>query len=141
MLKPMKWFFLLLASSLCALEIQLGNQILDVEIADRAELRAKGLSGRRSLADGTGMLFVFDRPEICSFWMKDTHIPLSIGFFDEKKKLTQWVDMPLLKKKNGEIPTYKSAKPALYALEVPIGWFQEHQIELGAIFHWIESAP
>ena len=30
-----------------------------------------------------GMLFVFPVPSSPSFWMKDTLIPLDIGFFDE----------------------------------------------------------
>jgi hypothetical protein len=53
---------------------------LQVEIARTEKERARGLMRRRSLPDGKGMLFVFERDQILSFWMKDTLIPLSIAF-------------------------------------------------------------
>ena len=47
-----------------------------VEIADTPEERAKGLSGRQSLPEDQGMLFLFNEADFYSFWMKDTLIPL-----------------------------------------------------------------
>ena len=38
----------------------------------------QGLSGRAPLAEGTGMLFVFDNPGNYGFWMKDMNFPLDI---------------------------------------------------------------
>ncbi|MDR3145262.1 MAG: DUF192 domain-containing protein, partial [Treponema sp.] len=53
---------------------------LQAELARTGEERARGLMHRKSLPDGEGMLFLFDRDQILSFWMKDTLIPLSIAF-------------------------------------------------------------
>ena len=107
-------------------QIQINGTNLTVELASSDKQRAHGLMGRTALAEGTGMLFIFERPQILSFWMKNTTIPLSIGFFDENGRLINIEDM--VPQKNDELPVYKSKKPALYAIEVPQGWFDRHQI-------------
>lgn len=113
-------------------EIQLGDKILDVEIADTVETRAKGLMFREELCEDCGMLFVYETPQVLSFWMKNTRIPLSIGFFDEKQILLQVLDMEVAKTE--PLPFYKSHKKAQYALEVNRGWFEQNGIELGEKF-------
>ncbi|HLB59291.1 MAG TPA: DUF192 domain-containing protein [Bdellovibrionota bacterium] len=106
--------------------IQIGRERLTVEIANTEESRRTGLMGRKHLPQGHGMLFVFDREDFLSFWMKDTLIPLSIAFFDREKNLIEILDMPVAK--TNLPPLFKSASPARYALEVPKGWFEEHDI-------------
>jgi uncharacterized membrane protein (UPF0127 family) len=50
-----------------------------IEIADTDSAQARGLMGRRTLRGG-GMLFVEGTPEMKSFWMKNTPLPLDIIF-------------------------------------------------------------
>src|SRR3546814_6230492 len=45
-----------------------------------AEEQAKGLMFRKELPAKGGMLFPFDPPQVASFWMKNTVIPLDIIF-------------------------------------------------------------
>src|SRR5690606_12136028 len=85
--------FLFLFLSLFSAEIEIGGKPVSVEIADTHESRAKGLMGRLELEDVHGMLFIYESSQKLCFWMKNTLIPLSIGFFDEEKKLIQIVDM------------------------------------------------
>ena len=47
-----------------------------VEIRDDTNGRNLGLSGRSSLAENEGMLFIFDTPAVYEFWMKDMNFPL-----------------------------------------------------------------
>lgn len=54
-----------------------------VETATNDTTRAKGLMFREHLGDHHGMLFVYDRPDRISFWMKNTLIPLDMVFFRE----------------------------------------------------------
>jgi len=58
-------------------QIELHGYPFTVEIAETPEERAKGLSGRKYLPNGTGMLFRMGGGP-AQFHMRDTHIPLDI---------------------------------------------------------------
>ena len=59
-----------------------GQAVFTVEIADTPQERARGLMFRESMPRGAGMLFVFDKPQSVSFWMKNTLISLDMLFID-----------------------------------------------------------
>jgi uncharacterized protein len=121
-------------------KIKIGGQTLSVEIADTTKSREKGLMGRKHLDPNAGMLFVYEKPQILAFWMKDTLIPLSIAFFDEKKKLIETIDMPVLASSTDQPPLFICSRPALYALEVKEHWFRENGIEKGMEFSFLGSS-
>jgi uncharacterized membrane protein (UPF0127 family) len=51
-----------------------------VELATTPAEQEKGLMFRRSLAPDAGMLFIFPRPQVQDFWMKNTVLALDIVF-------------------------------------------------------------
>jgi uncharacterized membrane protein (UPF0127 family) len=105
----------------------LGERIpVQVEIADTGAERQTGLSGRTTLAEDAGMLFVFDQEQPLSFWMKDTLIPLSIAYISADGRIVDIQDMQPL----DETP-HPSAEPAQYALEVNQGFFTEQGVAVG----------
>lgn len=57
-----------------------GQATFNVEIADDAAERAQGLMFVDQMATLDGMLFVYERPQPVSFWMKNTLIPLDMLF-------------------------------------------------------------
>lgn len=65
-----------------------GSQSIRVEIADDTKERALGLSGRKTLAAGTGMLFVYDTPHRALFWMLGTKIALDIIFIESGGRIS-----------------------------------------------------
>ena len=79
--------------------------------------------GVTSLGDLDGMLFAWDSPVQVSFWMKDTLIPLDIGFFDESGSLFLVVHM--VPCQADPCPSYPSESPILYALEALPGFFDD----------------
>ena len=59
-------------------ETRLGGQLFSIEIADTPAKRIRGLSGRSSLPQNRGMLFIFEIPGQYGFWMKGMFIPIDI---------------------------------------------------------------
>jgi uncharacterized protein len=66
-----------------------GQARFNVELADTAGERARGLMFRESMPSSAGMLFVYERPGRTSFWMKNTLMPLDIIFADERGVVTR----------------------------------------------------
>lgn len=120
-------------------KIQLGGQIITIEIADTDAKRERGLMFRESLPDGHGMLFVFEDERKLSFWMKNTLIPLSIGYFDKNRRLNEVHEMVPAVLGERELKTYSSRLPAMYALEMPKGWYSKHRIKSGTAFTFVRK--
>lgn len=57
-----------------------GTHRFKVWIAADDASRARGLMFVRHLPADQGMLFLFDRPRLASFWMMDTYVSLDIVF-------------------------------------------------------------
>jgi uncharacterized membrane protein (UPF0127 family) len=57
-----------------------GVHIFSVEVADTDATREKGLMYRKSLPEGSGMLFDFHQEQDVGFWMQNTYIPLDMLF-------------------------------------------------------------
>jgi uncharacterized protein len=123
-------------------ELKIGGKTLSIEIADADPMRERGLMYRKSLPENYGMLFIFETEDLRAFWMKNTFVPLSIGYFDRNKKLLEIHDMtPVKSEMQLDIPSYPSKRPAMYALEVPQGWFHKNGIKVGDIFTYLDLRP
>ncbi len=62
------------------IETESGAHDFRVQVADEPGERSTGLMFRRGLPADEGMLFLFPMPELASFWMKNTYIPLDLIF-------------------------------------------------------------
>ena len=96
------------------------------EIADTEESRQFGYMEREEIPDGTGMLFIFDRDQVLSFWMKNTPHPLSIAYIDSRGKIRNIYDMTPF-----SLASVVSTVSVRYALEVPQGWFEKVGVKVG----------
>lgn len=65
--------------------ISLGKCDISIETADNDELRRLGLSNRDSLCENCGMLFLFEKENNYSFWMKDMRFPIDIIWLRDDK--------------------------------------------------------
>jgi len=112
--------------------ITLGSKKLKVAIADTRKKRNYGLMHRKSWGEWQGVLFVFNNESKRSFWMKNTLLPLSIGFLNSEGVLLEFHDMnPPKSVFQKTVDRAFSKWPAKYALEVPQGWFKKHNIKAG----------
>jgi len=132
----LKWIFLVsflwvpfvYSQTLPKIPIYLDDKEIWVEIVRTPEERARGLMGRKHLAEDEGMLFIFEKEDYHSFWMKDTLLPLSIAFIDRGGKILKIADMEPL-----TLDSHPPPKPILYALEMKRGWFLTNGVQVGDI--------
>lgn len=108
-----------------AISGQLYNFKLPNGITIKAELavdKSKGLQGRKQLCKNCGMIFVFDKEGIHSFWMKDTLINLALIWMDSNGRITHIVSNaePCKYEINphDECKIYSTDKLSKYVLEI-----------------------
>lgn len=111
-------------------EIELGGERFLVEIADDEPSRAQGLMFRESMPADHGMLFIWTEDAPRAFWMQNTLIALDILYFDSRMRL---VDMQLdVQPCTGQrCPSYPSARPAQYVVELNAGTAVRLGLKLG----------
>ncbi len=101
---------------------------VQAEVATTREQKSEGLSGRESLAEGSGMLFVFNALSTDGFWMKDMRFSLDIVWAD-RDGLIQTIFENISPDTYPQI--FKPHNPSRYVLELPAGYIAKHQIALG----------
>ena len=118
------------------LELFAGMHRVEAEVAATPDSRQTGLMQRTMMASQRGMLFVF--PEVAKhcMWMRNTLLPLSVAFLDEKGRIINIEDMQPQTENN-----HCAVKPARYALEMNLGWFKSRGVGTGFAIAGIDKAP
>jgi uncharacterized membrane protein (UPF0127 family) len=114
--------------------LKVANVALNIEIADTEEKRQKGLGGRKSLAEGSGMLFVFPQKQVFpSFWMKGMLIPLDMIWINKGfvVKIDKNVPAPAAETPDSKLPFYRPNSAVDYVLEVNAGFSDKNGIKIG----------
>lgn len=102
--------------------------LVDAEVASTGAQRTRGLMWRRTLPEGTGMVFLFDHPEYHSFWMKNCFIPLDLIFIGADMKIVGIVESAQPGDLTGRGPNAMSQ----FVLEVPGGWSGKVGVRAGS---------
>ena len=118
---------------LATTRLSAGIHVIQAEVASTTATRSQGLMRRKSMAQGAGMLFQFDESAGHCMWMKDTLIPLSVAFIDERGEIVNIADMQPL-----DETSHCASRPARYALEMNQGWFKKRGIVAGAVIKGVE---
>lgn len=100
-------------------ELKIGAAVLKVEIADTAAEWAQGLSGRERLAENEGMFFVFPKPVLQKFWMKDMKFPIDIVWIRDNQVVGMIIGAE--PEPGPEYIFYKSPEPVDKVLELSVG--------------------
>lgn len=109
------------------IQLRAGMQNITAEVAMNDRERAIGLMHRTQMGTHEGMLFVFDRPGVQCFWMKNTLIPLSIAFIDDDGTIVNTDEM-----KPQTLDSHCSDRPVRFVLEMNTGWFKKRSLGAGA---------
>ena len=115
--------------------VHAGEASVSVDISDTECKRDLGLSGRDTLPDGDGMIFIFDVAGNYPFWMQDMNFPLDMVWVSSDFVVTGI-------EKNVSPDTYDAQNPsasgtfggeflAQYVLELPAGYTSREDIEVG----------
>ncbi len=107
-----------------------------VDIADTDALREKGLSGRNTLKEGTGMLFVFETADRYGIWMKDMKFPIDIIWIDEAMHI---VSIETKVAPSTYPAVFKPTVASTYVLELPSGFSSAHNLMVGGKIRIIEE--
>ena len=108
-------------------EVKVGARPVQMQLALLPSEMQRGLMGRLELAPDSGMLFVYLRPQRMSFWMRNTPLPLDIGFFDAEGKLREIYQLHPF----DETPVATYGDNLQFALEMNQGWFKANDIRPG----------
>ena len=101
---------------------------LKVEVAALPEERELGLMFRNSLKENEGMLFVFKEGSGQRFWMKNTRIPLDIGYLS-----TSGVLLEVHKAKPYDLSGVPSRSQDIkFVLELNAGGYKKLGIKIGS---------
>jgi uncharacterized membrane protein (UPF0127 family) len=108
-------------------QLNAGMHLIRAEVAAEFGTRMRGLMYRSSMPQNAGMLFIFDEATQHCMWMKNTLIPLSVAFIDDKGAITNIADMEPHSEQS-----HCATTPARYALEMNRGWFAARGIKPGS---------
>lgn len=108
-------------------DLSAGMYRIDAQVAATPEQREIGLMFRRDMPPHEGMLFVFQRPGMQCFWMRNTLLPLTAAFVADDGTIVNLADM-----QPQSDTSHCSAKPVRYVLEMHQGWFAQRGIQSGS---------
>ena len=104
-----------------------GGTIVAAVVRTREDLE-RGLSGRDSLALGTGMWFDFGSPDRWGIWMKDMRFPIDIVWFDENLSI---VSIKISVAPETYPEAFYPSRPARFVLEISSGAVEKYRLEVG----------
>ncbi len=121
-------------------EVVIGRETFKLEVAANEKSRAKGLMNRKKIDDDGGMIFIYKRAGVRSFWMKNCLVDIDLLYLDGRGRI---VSMHKMKKEppRGEnesvvdyerrLKRYASRRPAQFIIELKPGWIDRLKPKVG----------
>lgn len=110
--------------------IKINDVEIQAEIADDLGEQVRGLSGRDSLCETCGMLFVYDKPQFLTFWMKEMKFALDIIFMRDGKVIEIYENVSPPGETGGIPAVIRGREPADVVLEVNSGFTDKHGLRI-----------
>ena len=118
--------------------VTINNRDFVVEVVSGADEKRQGLSGRESLVEDHGMLFIYDEKEVLDFWMKDMSFDIDLLWIDDQKVVgvERFMLAPDVDTADNELRRYNSLQAIDKVLEFPAGTIDEYSIQVGDIINF-----
>jgi uncharacterized protein len=114
-----------------------GGQVIRVEtMVDNIDL-IRGLMFRTSLAPDRGMLFVHPKPDVYTYWMYQTLIPLDIIWLGSNRDIVEIVENAQpCKTQASKCERYGGTQISAYVLEIAGGMAKKYGLSVGETLRW-----
>jgi len=109
--------------------LKVGERTVSMQVAALPAEVQKGLMFRKTMGEDEGMLFVFTAPQVQGFWMRNTTLPLDIGYFDAAGELKEIYPMYPLDERT--VPS--RSRSIQFCLEMNQGWYARNGVKPGAM--------
>lgn len=107
--------------------VTIDNTKFSVLVVKTPEDRTKGLSGKDSIRQDEGMLFLFEKADYYEFWMKDMKFPLDMIFIKDDKIVDIFSEVS----EKNQTAKEKPKQPANEVLEINSGLSKKYGFKIG----------
>jgi uncharacterized protein len=111
--------------------VTIANHNFKVSVAASQKEREIGLSEAKSLSENQGMIFLFEKPDYYSFWMKNMKFPIDIIYINQDTIVTIKNSVPSPKNSSEILPVYNSTGPSNKVLEIQAGLSKKYNFKNG----------
>jgi uncharacterized protein len=111
--------------------VTIGNHSFKVTVASSQKEKEIGLSETKSLSQDQGMIFIFEKPDYYSFWMKNMKFPIDIIYINNDKIVTIKNNAQPPKNNTENLTIYTPTEPADKVLEIQAGFSQKYNFKNG----------
>mgnify|MGYP001610484727 CR=1 FL=1 len=116
-------------------EVFIGDAVFNAELVHTSALRERGLSGRESLSEGDGMLFIFPSAAKYGFWMKDMRFALDLIWIRDGKVIGITEEVPAPQGASDVLETYYPPDNVDMVFEVAAGTSRRKGMRIGDAVH------
>jgi len=109
----------------------INNQAFELRVANTQKEKEIGLSETRNLPQDHGMIFLFERSDYYSFWMKNMTIPLDIIYINKDEIVTIQNNVQPPKNPIENPIIYIPSKPSDKVLEINAGLSEKYNFKNG----------
>ena len=110
---------------------KINNYAFKLYVARAPKDKEIGLSKYKNLSKDMGMLFLFEKKDYYSFWMKQMEFPIDIIFIQDGKIVTIYKNVEPPKSENGGLLIYKPKEPSNMVLEINAGLSSKYKLKVG----------
>ncbi|MGA2968058.1 MAG: DUF192 domain-containing protein [Candidatus Levyibacteriota bacterium] len=109
---------------------QINGHVFSLYLAETSQEQEIGLAKYKSIAKDQGMIFLFNKSDYYSFWMKDMKFPIDIIFISGNKVVDVFQKVPVSPNEN--LPVYTTRTKADKVLEINAGLTKKYGIKIGS---------